>query len=188
MPEYFQKEIDISAHGQHLKQLLFKMLMAKIATDNCANTYYSTILPFTSHTTVGLNTPIDNSNTLLIKMENAWKKQYEERREEFQLNDYELTEKMRLSTDILLQCSPDKMSLEVTTDKSIFYTTIKNDITIYVEHYIEVRDFVDDLDELIVTVFRGNERVFNYGGNFWDTVNKLQPVLQDYSIAIPQFA
>ena len=133
------------------------------------------------------NTPVDDSNRRFIKLEQSFLKQLEELPELFgDQNKFLLQEKMKVSTDPLLSCSPDKMSLELTNEGSIFYTLIKNDITIYLQHYLI--DRFDETDEAIVSVYKGDHNSLNYGGALVEVFNQLSKLLISESIAIPEFA
>jgi len=93
---------------------------------------------------------------------------------------------MKLSAEVLLQCFPDRISLEITNEGSIFYTVRKNDITIYFQHFLV--DEFDGADEAIVSVFKGENPLLNYGGSLSDTINQLNVVLLPQSIVLPEFA
>jgi hypothetical protein len=58
-------------------------------------------------------------------------------------------QKMAVSLSSLLSLHPDKISMQVTYESSIFYTLIKGRLTVYLQHYLEVDD---DTDEAIVTI------------------------------------
>lgn len=132
------------------------------------------------------NTPIDN-NKKFIKLDQSFSTQIQQTPEIFNgQNIYSLKEKMKLSTDPLLSCVPDKISLELTHEGSIFYTLIKNDIKIYFQHFLI--DEFDDSDEAIVSVFKGDNNLLNYGGSLHQSINQLAIVLSQNSIMLHQFA
>lgn len=99
---------------------------------------------------------------------------------------YVLQEKMKLSADAILNYLPDKISLELTHDGSIFYTFFKDDVTIYFEHFLI--DEFDDSDESIISVFKGEENILNFGGTLVDTLNELSNFLMPRLTAIPELA
>ena len=100
--------------------------------------------------------------------------------------DYLLEEKMKLSVEPILACSPDKISLEVTWDGSIFYKAIKNNLTIHFEHFLV--DEFDGTDEAILIIYKGDAQVLAYGDTLTNTISELAKFLAAYKIDIPQLA
>lgn len=132
------------------------------------------------------NTPI-NDNKKFIKLEQSFSYQLEQSNDLFDgQNQYSLKEKMKLSTDALLSCYPEKISLELTVEGSIFYTLIKNDIKIYFQHFLI--DEFDDSEEAIVSVFKDDYNLLNYAGSLHETISQLGLVLSQNSIVLHQFA
>jgi hypothetical protein len=133
------------------------------------------------------NTPIDTTNKLFIKLEQTFLNQLDNYSQIFDnQNKFLLQEKMKLSTDPLLHCYPDRISLEVTEEGSIFYTIIKNDIIIYLQHFLI--DEFDNSDEAIVNVFKGENNLLNYGGTLAEAINHLGTILKSETIILPEFA
>jgi hypothetical protein len=132
------------------------------------------------------STPID-SNKQFIRLEQSFLDQLKKYGHFFEgHSEYLLQEKMKLSADILLNCNPDKISLQVTDEGSIFYTLIKDDITIYFQHYIV--DEFDGSDEAIVTVYKGPQLLFNHAGSLTETISVLSTKLGSHAIVLPVFA
>jgi hypothetical protein len=133
------------------------------------------------------NTPIEIGTNQYIRLDSSFRKQLRENPELFaDQNDYSLKEKMRISADVLVRCFPDKISLQLTNDRSIFYTIIKEAFTIYFEHFL-VNDF-DDTDECIVTIYKGQEKVWSFAGSMAETINHLSSELSKENITLPVFA
>jgi hypothetical protein len=97
-------------------------------------------------------------------------------------NNYVLDEKMRLSADALLNYCPDKISLQVTDEGSIFYTLSKDELSIYFQHFLI--DDQDGSDEAIITVYKGEENILNYGGSLVDTLGMMNSILTPESFAV----
>jgi hypothetical protein len=117
-----------------------------------------------------------NNIRQFIQLERSFLQQLEKFPELFDgLNRYLLQEKMKLSADSILNCMPDKISLEVTLDGSIFYTFLKDDLNVYFEHYLI--DEFDDSDESIISIFKGDENILNFGGSLVDTLTELNNFL-----------
>ncbi len=94
-----------------------------------------------------------------IRLEKALKKQWQEFKDVYSKEDYEyFKQAMQQSVPLLLGLSPDKISLQLSYDKSIFYTLIKNDISIYFDHFVQLED---DMDEVIVSVYQKKEKIFS---------------------------
>lgn len=101
-------------------------------------------------------------------------------------SDYLLVEKMKLSAEPILACLPDKISLEVTWDGSIFYKVVKNDLTVHFEHFL-VEEF-DGSDEVMMTIYKSDIQVLLYGDTLINAVNALSKFLASHKIVMPQFA
>lgn len=98
---------------------------------------------------------------------------------ENQIN-YALEEKMRISLDALLNLVPDNISLEISYDGSVYYKLLKDNYQIFFEHFLI--DEFDDADEAIFTIYNGNMRLLNYGGNLNDSLNELNKFLVKKSV------
>jgi hypothetical protein len=126
-----------------------------------------------------------NTNRQFIKLEQTFLEQLESNKELFEnQNQYALKEKMKLSSDILLNCYPDKISLNITEEGALFYTIIKDTLKIYFTHYLI--DEFDDTDEAIVSVFDCENNIFNYGGTLSQTFFELNKHLSKINISLPQ--
>ena len=89
---------------------------------------------------------------------------------------------MKLLSELLLHSNPDKISLQLTNEGSIFYTVYKNDIHLYFEHYL-MEDF-DGKDESIVSVYKGDEKILDYGGSVAETLEELSGILSSEFVAL----
>jgi hypothetical protein len=132
-------------------------------------------------------TPIDNTIDRFIKLEQSFMRQYEVHPEYFgDQSEYCVREKMKISAELILQCNPDIITVQVTGEGSLYYTVLKNDITFYLQHYL-IEEF-DGTDDAIVTVYKGNDRLFEYGGSLAETIQQLSMILAPESITLPEFA
>lgn len=68
------------------------------------------------------------------------------------------------SLNFLLDLNPDQFTLELTTDKSIFYTFKKDDFTFFISHFLDVLD--EDDDEIAYALFKNNTKEPSYAGDF----------------------
>jgi len=128
-----------------------------------------------------------NTNRQFIKLQQSFDLQLEQFENLFQdQNKYALKEKMKYSAEAILNCSPDRISLQITDEGSIFYTFLKNGSTIYFQHYLI--DEYDGSDEAIISIFRGEENTINFAGSLSETFTELNKVLFPESLSISEFA
>ena len=60
----------------------------------------------------------------------------------------------------LVHTSPEKMSVELTTDASVFFTCIYPDINAYVEAHFEA----EEETEVVINAYKNKQAVYAYGG------------------------
>lgn len=117
-----------------------------------------------------------NNNRQFIHLEESFEKQLHQFEYVFQdQNIYSLNEKMRLSTEAILNYFPDKVSLELTNEGSIFYTFLKNDFIVYFQHFLI--DEFDGNDEVLISIFKGAKSIINFAGSFVEGINELNKSL-----------
>ncbi len=122
-----------------------------------------------------------------IRLEKSFKSQLENDPGIFgNQNTYVLQENMKISAEALLDCMPEKISLRVTDEGSIFYTVIKGDLKIYLQHFL-INEF-DDTDEAIISIFQGNDNLLNYAGELAEVINQLGNFFSPKNIQIRQMA
>ena len=97
--------------------------------------------------------------------------------------EYLLQERMKISAEAMLKCAPDKVSLEITDEGSVFYTFPKDDARIYFQHFLVEDD--EEMDEALVTIYKGDDKVLNYAGSLTDTIKELHSFFIPKAIAIP---
>lgn len=128
-----------------------------------------------------------NNNRQFIKLEQSFDQKLQQYKEVFAgQNDYVLKEKMKVSADAILNCSPDKISLQITNEGGVFYTFLKGDAAIYFQHFLI--DEYDDSDEAIVSIFKGDQNIINYAGSLSNALIELHQALFPESINIPELA
>ena len=158
------------------------------AAIHSANIYlHNGYLPWQSNSQDRKSTPIDDTTKNFIKLEQSFLHQLDKFEATFEGQPrYLLQEKMKVSSEFLLCCSPDVISLQLTEEGSIFYTVKKNGIHIYFQHYLI--DEFDDADEAIVSVYNGEEKLLDYGGTLIETVTELNTILASKRIFLPELA
>lgn len=110
----------------------------------------------------------------------------DEKKEKFGNDGFKATEAMKMSASLLLQCRPDKISVQLTEDGSIFYTLIIDNLTIYFEHY-PMSD-LDDLDEVVLTIYNEKENILNVSGEMHEVIAAANGILRKHNIAMPELA
>lgn len=71
------------------------------------------------------------------------------------------------------------MSLELTYEGDIFYTIIKDDLTLYITHFSDI----EEEDEIAVVIFKSDEKLPSYAGDFDFFKMKLNELLTDNIIS-----
>ena len=133
------------------------------------------------------STPIDDSTPRFIRLEESFRSQFEHSGADFSdLTEYIALERMKISAELLLACGPDAISLELTHEGSVFYTLRKNDIFVYLDHYLV--DEYDGNDQATVSVYKNNEKLLDFGGSLEETFGELNMALALEGIAFPAFA
>lgn len=87
-----------------------------------------------------------------------------------------LQEQIKYISSELNSIEPDKFDVELTFDKSIYYSLKINDLIIFVDFYPELIDKnqqVDD-DEIIISVFKNKKKVFYKTGLVKSSINALK--------------
>src|SRR6185312_5030517 len=133
------------------------------------------------------HTPIDEINRRFIKLDRSFKKQLVEQIHIFgNYPEYLLHERMKISAELLLSCLPDAISLQITDDKSIFYTWKKYDITIYLDHYLI--DEFDGRDEAILSIYKDDDKIADFAGTLDEVILCVNKNLVSESIGFVAFA
>jgi hypothetical protein len=132
-------------------------------------------------------TPVSEITRRFIKLDKSFRRQLSEQQHLFvDCSEYLLHERMKISSELLLSCVPDAISLEITDDKSIFYTWKKNDITIYLDHYLI--DEFDGKDEAIVSIYKGDNKIADLAGSLDEVILCVNKALVSESIGFMAFA
>jgi hypothetical protein len=127
-----------------------------------------------------------NEKTQFIKLDQSFNAALKEKNNMAGYDEYRFVEAMRMSANILLKCRPDKVSVQLTEDNSIFYTLIVGSITIYFEHY-PMSD-LDELDEVVLTIYNDKENILSVSGEMHEVITAANGILQEHNIAMPVLA
>jgi len=127
------------------------------------------------------------SNRQFIKLEQSFNKQLVNSSEIFgDQKEFSLREKMKNSAEALLDCLPDKISLRLTDEGSIFYTVIKGDLKVYLQHFLI--DEFDESDEAILSIFQGDDNLLNYAGELSEVIVQFSTFFSSKNISVRQLA
>ncbi len=101
------------------------------------------------------------SNRLFIRLKQTFDRQWENLIDSLGKKNKIIENKMEYITDKILEINPEKISLEVTDEGSIYYVFIKNSMKIYLQNFL-----LEDCgsDEAIVSIFKEEENSINYAG------------------------
>lgn len=158
------------------------ILIAGAMAATWSNKFPSSLLTDATGATGAVLCRTFNNDKQYIKLDKAFREKIKAHPLVEKQNEYQLVEKMKISADALLQMQPDRISLEVTPDDSIFYTIIKGDITIFFEHFLDA--LIDEDDETMVSVFKGDQKLFNCNGTMESTLDALSRNLSGYNIKV----
>ncbi len=134
---------------------------------------------------LSMQDPFEN-NRQFIKLVQSFKQELKKFSEVFQGNKYILDEKMKVSAGAILNYSPDKVSLQLTDEGSIFYTFLRGEITVYFQHFII--DDCNNCDETILSIFKGNENLLNYAGSLIDAITELNTIFLPQTFGVTELA
>jgi hypothetical protein len=127
--------------------------------------------------TAGRSFQPNNSDRQFIKLLQSFKEKIQQGGLPQGQSEFFWLEKMKISASELLDViHPDKISLNLTHENSIFYTLLKNDIVIFFEHFLVEEH--DDNDEAGFTAFRGDQKLANYGGSLHESLYELTAKLK----------
>ncbi len=79
-------------------------------------------------------------------------------------------QKLEESLSELIVFNFDAFSLEVTSDATIFYSLKKDNLSFYIDHYLDLNE---ESEEMILTIFEGDEVVTNIAGSIPEIIHSL---------------
>lgn len=122
------------------------------------------------------STQRDYFDKRFISFELSLRKQYEALSEHLEDVDFiAVKDKMKESLTELLNFKADAFSMELSSEKNIFYTFIKDDYSIFLTHSF-TNDIDEDDDEAIISIFKGNNKISSCSG----TIKEVICLLEEY--------
>ena len=124
----------------------------------------------------GETTGINNSDKDYIKFETQFIKQFEKLSEFFKdVTFEEIKEEFSMSLSEILKLKPEILTMELTSERSVYYTFIKNDYSVFIQHYLNVLD--PDDDEAILTAFKNDSKLPSFAGSLDETLDELRDII-----------
>ena len=85
-----------------------------------------------------------------------------------------LENKISKSNSLLVDLKPDIITLELTTEQSVFYTFIKGDYTFHIDYFL----VESEEDEAYLNGYKGSDSLTSYSNKFELIINKLSDYLK----------
>lgn len=107
-----------------------------------------------------------------VRINHEFKTQFKAKSEYFlglSLND--VNRKMKTSLSELLYFSPEKISLQLTNEGSLFYTFLKDGAKFYLQHYLNT---ANNEDEAFLNIFYSDENNENFAGELSNILQQLR--------------
>lgn len=125
------------------------------------------------------------SDKKLVKLINSFDKQLsviKDNYKEYSVNFLQM--QVAEISNAILEYIPDVLSLQLTYDKSIFFTFKKEKYSIYLEvYFVEGKD---DIEDVVLTIFEENEVTQNFSGNMNDIYEVLNELfLKESPVSTP---
>ncbi|MBC7388709.1 MAG: hypothetical protein H7329_05835 [Opitutaceae bacterium] len=115
-----------------------------------------------------------------VRINREFKIQFSEKSELFPgLNFQDAHEKMKTSLSEVLNFSPEKISLQLTHEGSLFYTFLKDGAKFYIQHYLTT---ADNEDEAFLNIFYSDQKNENFAGELSNILKQLRTI-NTHSIA-----
>lgn len=117
----------------------------------------------------------DESDKEFLKFESVFLQQVDKSKLQFLAPLTEIKFRFSLALSEILKLDPDTLTLELTSERSIYYTFIKRDYSIFIQHYIDSIDLDDD--EIILTAFKGTNKLPSYAGKLAIVIAELREII-----------
>jgi hypothetical protein len=119
---------------------------------------------------------MSSSDKDFIKFESLLINQYKNLSEYYKGTSLEeIKKEFSVSLSELLKFKPDVLTMELTSEKSVYYTFIKKDYSIFIQHYLDIKDPDDDV--AILTAFKANTKLPSFAGNLDETLSELKDII-----------
>jgi len=122
----------------------------------------------------------NNLDKQYVTFENSFKEQFETLIQHFGSIDYN-DAKLRFSASlsVLLNLNPELITMELTSEGSVFYTLRKQEFTFFLQYFLY--DTEDDQDEALLSVYKGQKKQPSFGGSLDETILELNRILQPHN-------
>ncbi len=120
---------------------------------------------------------LSNSDKKFIELEDSFNKQLDNIKEFW--NDVNLNNAKRQfakSSSELLQLRPLAFSMELTSEKSVFYVFSKKNYLFFIQHFLDIEDPADD--EMIITIYKDNAKLPSYAGSLSLSIGHIKSLIR----------
>ncbi len=123
-----------------------------------------------------------NNNKKFLKLQSNLKKQIEAKKEFYRnISSNSIESEFALCTNDLFEIKPDLISVELTTEQSLFYTIKKNSFTLFFQHFLFENNF-NDVEESLLSVFNNDSKLPSIEGDRSTVISHAKRlVLQEHS-------
>lgn len=106
-----------------------------------------------------------NDNKKFLKLQSKLKKQIQAKKEFYKnISSNSIESEFALCTNDLLEIKPDLISVELTTEHSLFYTIKKNSYTLFFQYFLSENN-LNDLEEALLSVFKYDSKLPSIEGD-----------------------
>lgn len=119
---------------------------------------------------------VSNSDKDYIKFETLFIEQYKRLEGFYGDNNFEeIKAKFSMSLSEILKLKPEILTMELTSEQSVYFTFIKDNHSIFIQHFLAIND--PDDDEAILTAFKGDLKLPSFAGDLDETLNELRNII-----------
>lgn len=146
-------------------------------TEICPSEYFGDFGDFDKQSTGG-NLRLLISNKKFINYQLKFQEQFNRLKQYFDgMGIVEAKLKFSSSLSPILYLNPDSLSMELTYEKSIFYTIKKGIYTIFIQHNLDIENEEDD--EAILSIFKNDEKLPSCAGGLATIMQEASSVIRD---------
>ncbi len=111
-------------------------------------------------------------NKVFIKLHNSFNKQLREWRGPNNVSNFELKRNLSKAASSLIGIAPDAISVQLTSEPSLFFTAKKGDYSCYLELIFD--EGTGLLDDSVVTLFNSNENLPSFAGTLEESLEYIE--------------
>ena len=106
-----------------------------------------------------------NDNKKFLKLQSKLKKQIEAKKDLYKnISSNSIESEFALCTNDLLEIKPDLITVELTTEHSLFYTIKKNSFTLFFQYFLSENN-LNESEETLLSVFNNDSKLPSVEGD-----------------------